>query len=81
MLLIEADGKALLWAAGIRTPDGFGVVKGAAAPAIAGPGPWVVKAQVPVGGRGKAGGIIRCENEAAVRAALKQLLGARIKGP
>ena len=80
MLLIEADGKALFKVAGIRIPDGFVVVKGAAAPAIAGPGPWVVKAQLPVGGRGKAGGVIRCENEAAVRAALKQLLGARIKG-
>ena len=80
MLLIEADGKALFQNAGIRIPDGFAVAKGAAAPAIAGPGPWVVKAQVPVGGRGKAGGIIRCENEAAVRAALKHLLGSRISG-
>ena len=80
MLLIEADGKALFQSAGICIPDGFAVAKGAAAPAIAGPGPWVVKAQVPVGGRGKAGGIIRCENEAAVRVALKQLLGSRISG-
>jgi succinyl-CoA synthetase beta subunit len=80
MLLIEADGKALFKTVGIRVPDGFVVASGAVAPAIAGPGPWMVKAQVPVGGRGKVGGIIRCENEAAVRLALKQLLGARIKG-
>ena len=80
MLLIEADGKALFRAAGIRVPNGFVVANGAEAPAMAGSGPWVVKAQVPVGGRGKAGGIIRCENEATVHVALKQLLGARIKG-
>lgn len=80
MLLIEADGKALFRAVGIRTPDGVVVAKGATAPALAGPGPWIVKAQVLVGGRGKAGGVIRCADETAVRAALKKLLGARIKG-
>jgi succinyl-CoA synthetase beta subunit len=80
MLLIEADGKALFRAAGIAIPAG--VVVGAATPAPALPGraPWFVKAQVPVGGRGKAGGVIRCETEAAVHAALDRLLGARIKG-
>ena len=70
MLLIEADGKALSKPPALHARR-TAVAKGAAAPAIAGPGPWIVKAQVPVGGRGKAGGMIRCDNEAAVRAALQ----------
>jgi succinyl-CoA synthetase alpha subunit/succinyl-CoA synthetase beta subunit len=78
MLLTEADGKALLREAAIATPDG--VVAADSAAIVAVPGPWIVKAQVPVGGRGKAGGVIRCENESAVRAALTQLIGAPIKG-
>ena len=78
MLLIEADGKALLRSAGIATPQGF--VTSDQAPALAGPGPWIVKAQVPAGGRGKAGGVVRCDTEAAVQAALARLLGASIKG-
>ena len=80
MLLIEADGKALFEAAGIPIPSGFVVGKDMPTLAITGPGPWVVKAQVPVGGRGKAGGIVRCNSEAEVQAALKKLLGTRIKG-
>src|SRR5688572_2263376 len=78
MLLIEADGKALLREAGIATPDGAVVTN--ATPKLTGTGPWIVKAQVPVGGRGKAGGVICCETQAAVHAALKRLLGAQIKG-
>ncbi len=78
MLLIEADGKALLQAAGIATPHG--VVAAELAPKLKIPGPWIVKAQVPVGGRGKAGGVVRCETEADVNTALKRLIGATIKG-
>jgi succinyl-CoA synthetase beta subunit len=80
MLLTEADGKALFRTAGIAIP--LGVVVGAAAPvpALPGRGPWFVKAQVPVGGRGKAGGVIRCDDVAAVHGALDRLLGARIGG-
>ena len=80
MLLIEADGKALFRAAGIAVPDGVLVGTATPAPSLPGQGPWFVKAQVPVGGRGKAGGVIRCDTETAVRAALDRLLGARIKG-
>lgn len=68
MLLVEADGKALLAAHGVTVP------------ALDGDGPWMVKAQVPVGGRGKAGGIIRCLTRAEVDAARQRLIGTRIKG-
>src|SRR5262245_44339305 len=78
MLLIEADGKALLRSFGIATPQG--ALANEATPSLSGAGPWMVKAQVPVGGRGKAGGVVRCETPAAVEAALKRLTGSTIKG-
>ncbi|WP_428485995.1 ATP-grasp domain-containing protein [Rhodopila sp.] len=78
MLLIEADGKALLAAAGIPVP--LGVVVTAELPALPGAGPWMVKAQVPVGGRGKAGGVVRCQTAADVAATTSQMLGSRLKG-
>lgn len=80
MLLIEADGKALFAAHGIAVPPGIVLT---AADVIAPPaetGPWMVKAQVPVGGRGKAGGIRKCGNADDVAAAVRALLGARLKG-
>src|SRR5215813_5073647 len=80
MLLIESDGKALFQGAGIRVPEGVVVTAGASVPALAGAGPWIVKAQVPVGGRGKAGGVVRCDDLAAVQTAVQRLNGSRIKG-
>ena len=79
MLLIEADGKALFAEYGIPVPDGVLVT----APPVAnlpGTGPWIVKAQVPVGGRGKAGGVLRCVSLQQVNAAVRQLVGTRLKG-
>ena len=77
MLLVEADGKALLRQYGIPVPAGE-VVRDAAwsAPSAA----RVVKAQVTVGGRGKAGGVALCRNAAETQAALARILGSRIKG-
>jgi len=80
MLLIEADGKALLRTAGIAVSEGIEATSAHGAMMLPGPGPWFVKAQVPVGGRGKAGGVLRCDSESAVRAALQRLLGSSIKG-
>jgi len=78
MLLIEADGKALFRAFGIRVPDS--VVVTGDMPTLPGAGPWMVKAQVPVGGRGKAGGIRKCDNADAVGTAARAMLGTRLKG-
>jgi succinyl-CoA synthetase beta subunit len=80
VLLIEADGKALFAAQGIAVPEGRVVT---AADIIAPPadtGPWMVKAQVPVGGRGKAGGIRQCGSAEDVAAAVRGMLGGRLKG-
>ncbi len=79
MLLIEADGKALFAEHGIPVPDSVLV----SAPPVAdlpGTGPWIVKAQVPVGGRGKAGGVLRGVSLQQVNAAVQQLVGTRLKG-
>jgi succinyl-CoA synthetase beta subunit len=78
VLLIEADGKALFAEHGIPIP--VGVVATDDAVAAPGAGPWMVKAQVPVGGRGKAGGVTRCSSPAEVEAATGRMLGSRLKG-
>ena len=77
MLLIEADGKALFAEAGIAVPPGH-LVRDARAPD--GRGPFVVKAQVPAGGRGKAGLVRLGADPAAVAVALRAMLGASHKG-
>jgi len=79
VLLIEADGKALFAEQGIAVPDAR-LVTSAELQELPGPGPWIVKAQIPVGGRGKAGGILRCHSPEQVRQALRQLLQSRLKG-
>ena len=79
MLLIEADGKALLAEYGVAVPEATMAID-AAIGDLPGEGPWVVKAQVPVGGRGKAGGVVRCELPQDVAAAVQRLLGRRLKG-
>jgi len=78
VLLIEADGKALFSQFGIPVPAGVVATDAGAEPP--GDGPWIVKVQVPVGGRGKAGGIIRCATREEVAAALRRCLGSRLKG-
>ena len=79
MLLIEADGKALLAEHGVAVPAGV-LVADAAIGDLPGDGPWMVKAQVPVGGRGKAGGVVRCGSPHNVAAAVHRMLGSRLKG-
>ena len=78
MLLIEADGKVLLAGQGVPVPAGIVVTDVVAA--LPGDGPWMVKAQVPVGGRGKAGGVVRCGSRSEVEVAVGRMLGTRLKG-
>src|ERR1700743_1676706 len=81
MLLIEADGKALLREHGVRVPKSE-LVETADGPLdiLGEGGPWVVKAQVPVGGRGKAGGVIVCTTRQEVQDAVKRIFGRTIRG-
>jgi succinyl-CoA synthetase beta subunit len=80
MLLIEADGKALFAEHGIAIPAGHVVTAGDVIAPPADAGPWMVKAQVPVGGRGKAGGVRGCGSPDDVADAVRAMLGGRLKG-
>ena len=80
MLLIEADGKSLFRQKGILVPDGVMMEADTPMQALPGDGPWVVKAQVPVGGRGKAGGVVICRTREEVLDAVRNMLGRSIRG-
>jgi succinyl-CoA synthetase beta subunit len=77
MLLLEHDAKELLRGHGIAVPPGVLVESAGPAPF---PGPWMVKAQVPTGGRGKAGGIRRASRGEELSRHLADILGLRIHG-
>jgi succinyl-CoA synthetase beta subunit len=82
MRLMEWQGKRLLAEAGIPVPEGSVVetpeAAGEAATRLG--KPVMVKAQVRIGGRGKAGGILRAADAMAAEKAAESLLGREIKG-
>ncbi len=82
MDLLEYQGKQFFSQFGIPVSDGRAVdsVEGAVAAAEAVGFPVVVKAQVHVGGRGKAGGVKLAENVDEVRTHAENILGMDIKG-
>lgn len=81
MNFIEHAGKAVLKAAGIAVPDGALVRTSAEAEAAAAKiGACVVKAQVPAGKRGKAGGIKLAANPLEARGHADRILGMEIGG-
>ena len=81
MNLTESSAKPLLAAAGIPVPRGT-VVRAPeeAERAARDIGPCAVKAQVPAGGRGKAGGIRLAATPADAAAAATDILGMEIGG-
>jgi succinyl-CoA synthetase beta subunit len=79
MYLLEHDAKELLAARGIAVPAGVLADASVDRPVLP-RGPWVVKAQIAVGGRGKAGGIRHADSAAAVRAAISEITGREIRG-
>jgi succinyl-CoA synthetase beta subunit len=79
--LLEYQAKEVLASLGIAIPPGVVArTPDEAAAAVEKLGPVAVKAQVPVGGRGKAGGIKLAKNAAEARDAAKQIIGMDIKG-
>ncbi|HEX9476560.1 MAG TPA: ADP-forming succinate--CoA ligase subunit beta [Candidatus Dormibacteraeota bacterium] len=81
MKLLEYQAKEVLESLGIAIPPGrVARTPEEAAAACAELGPVAVKAQVPVGGRGKAGGIKLASTPAEARAAAQQIIGMDIKG-
>lgn len=79
MYLLEHDAKTLLAENGVPVPQGVLTHSAAELPPLP-PGPWVVKAQVPAGGRGKAGGIRSASSPDAARGALSYITGLQIGG-
>jgi succinyl-CoA synthetase beta subunit len=81
MRLLEYQGKELFAIAGIPVPKGrvAASVEEAVAIMREAPAPSVVKAQVLIGGRGKAGGIKFCSNAEDVKEPARAILGMRIK--
>lgn len=79
MNLLEFQAKKLLMRSGVPVPRSWVAKNATHVP----PGigyPVVAKSQVPVGGRGKAGGVVVVKNETELRAALKKLFALEIKG-
>src|SRR3981081_4907963 len=81
MKLLEYQAKEVLASLGIAIPPGrVARTREEAARACAELGPVAVKAQVPVGGRGKAGGIKLAQTPDEAGAAAGQIIGMDIKG-
>jgi succinyl-CoA synthetase beta subunit len=81
MKLLEYQAKEVLSSLGIPIPPGkVAHTPEEAADACAELGPVAVKAQVPVGGRGKAGGIKLARTPDEARHAAQQIIGMNIKG-
>jgi succinyl-CoA synthetase beta subunit len=81
MKLLEYQAKEVLKSLGIAVPPGrVARTPEEAAAACAELGQVAVKAQVPVGGRGKAGGIKLASSPDEARAAAQQIIGMDIKG-
>ncbi|MDD1682492.1 MAG: acetate--CoA ligase family protein [Methanoregula sp.] len=81
MKLREYEAKNLLKAAGIPVPAGFLIRSADELPPHLGAlgNAFVLKAQVDVGGRGKAGGILMADNTTGMKV-VKELFGKQIKG-
>ncbi|HEU0231330.1 MAG TPA: ATP-grasp domain-containing protein [Burkholderiaceae bacterium] len=81
MDFVEYQGKAILAEAGLPVPEGrHCTTPDEAANAVAALGPCAVKAQVPAGKRGKAGGVRLVENAQEARVAASDILKLTIGG-
>jgi succinyl-CoA synthetase beta subunit len=81
MYLLEHDAKELLARHGIAVPAGRMIEREQTIDRPALPaGPWVVKGQIPAGGRGKAGIIKRAATLQEISGHANAILGATVKG-
>jgi succinyl-CoA synthetase beta subunit len=82
--LHEYQAKSVLQEAGVPIPAGVPLFKKEDIALVLNklpPGPWVVKAQVHTGGRGKAGGILRAETPKELENAAQALFGKKLITP
>ena len=82
MRLIEYQGKELFDQYGIRIPKGYlaNTIDEAQQAAIDIGYPFMLKSQLTVGGRGKAGAILRCNSEKELKSKFYELLDKDVKG-
>ena len=81
MNIHEYQAKELFQQAGIATPNGYAATSVEEAVANAeklGSGPWMVKAQIHAGGRGKGGGVKFCTTLEKVREEATRMLGMQL---
>ena len=78
MNLFEYEGKQMMREYGIPVPESHLITSEDAPAPMA--YPFVLKAQVMTGGRGKAGGVKVCENEADYKKYAHDILNMEIKG-
>jgi len=82
MNIHEYQAKGILRKFGVPVPDGHVCYNGASAREWAkrlGPGPWVVKAQIHAGGRGKGGGVKLARTADEVRGIARDMLGMTLR--
>ena len=82
MNIHEYQAKGILRKFGVPVPDGHVCYNGASAREWAkrlGPGPWVVKAQIHAGGRGKGGGVKLARTADEVRTIARDMLGMTLR--
>ena len=82
MNIHEYQAKAILRKFGVPVPDGHVCYNGASAREWAkrlGDGPWVVKAQIHAGGRGKGGGVKLARTADEVRNTARDMLGMTLR--
>ncbi|QXE89011.1 ADP-forming succinate--CoA ligase subunit beta [Geomonas subterranea] len=78
----EYQAKAILRKFGVPVPDGHVCYNGASAREWAkrlGEGPWVVKAQIHAGGRGKGGGVKLARSSSEVQMIARDMLGMTVR--
>ncbi|MFH1953191.1 MAG: ATP-grasp domain-containing protein [Pseudomonadota bacterium] len=77
MRLLEHESKEILRLFGIPTPKGQ-LVSGPGPLEIK--GPVMLKAQIPLGGRGKTGGIIEASTEEEIKSGIEHILSTPVRG-
>ncbi|KPK28165.1 MAG: hypothetical protein AMK69_09275 [Nitrospira bacterium SG8_3] len=77
MRLLEVESKEILKKYGIPVPTGQAVSR---SKDLQMEGPVVLKAQIPIGGRGKAGGIIEAERQEEAISGIEHLLSTEVRG-
>lgn len=80
VLLLEYDAKTLLASHAIPVPKGVVVGKGKACGTPPFPAPWIIKGQVPVGGRGKAGAVKKALDIPELTRNFDEIMGLKVHG-